>query len=446
MAERAGVSECIQHSHYIEEDYQEERNERTCVVLPAGSFVPHHNPSRCCAAVDGMDVRAILLTGVPTESNDGSLAPSASSEEMFAGVPLALIPVLGQSVLHRLAARLAGSGIDSISVINAADPSIPFVAEACWGGLRWKNVSPDQIWSAAEEEFNHAAQAGAELVLVIRVGAYAELAIDPLLQFHLDQRNHTTQAAGPDGPLDLFVLSGSRRNDATFLFRNRLQSMRVGTSPYITTDYINRLCTSSDLRQLVLDSFALKTSIEPVGEQVRPGIWIAKGARVERGVRLVAPCYIGESARVRAGSLITRGSSLEHHSVVDCGSVVEGSTLLPFSYLGTGLDLMHSVVGLKRIASVKYSSELEVEDGTLVSSVSAAPAMRTLSQTIDLLACVPRQIIRSFLGRPRLRPLQIDPERPPANFDPAAVTKPAIPDRQKLAPGVLPKMREYGNQ
>jgi hypothetical protein len=42
--------------------------------------------------------------------------------------------------------------------------------------------------------------------------------------------------------------------------------------------------------------------------------------------------------------------------------------------------------------------------------------------------------------------LQIDPERPPANFDPAAVTKPAMPDRQKLAPGALPKMREYGNQ
>src|SRR6516225_64814 len=107
MAERAGVSECIQHSQYIEEDYREERSERTCVVLPAGSFVPHHNPSRCCAAVDGMDVRAILLTGVPTESNNGSLDRSANSEEMFAGVPLALIPVLGQSVLHRLAARLA---------------------------------------------------------------------------------------------------------------------------------------------------------------------------------------------------------------------------------------------------------------------------------------------------------------------------------------------------
>ena len=394
-----------------------------------------------------MDVRAILLTGVPTESNNGSLvAPSANSQEMFAGVPLALIPVLGQSVLHRLAARLARSGIDPISVINAADPSLPCVAEARRADLKWTNVSPDQIWSAAEEEFHDAAQAGAELVLVIRVGAYAEVAIDPLLQFHLDQRNYSTQAAAPDGPLDCFVLSGSRRNDATFLFRNRLQRMRLETSPYITRDYINRLGTPSDLRQLVLDSFALKTCIEPVGEQVRPGIWIARGAKVERSVRLVAPCYIGESARVHAGSLITRGSSVEHHSVVDCGSVVEASTLLPFSYLGAGLDLMHSVIGLKRIASVKYSSELEVEDHTLISSVSAAPAIRTLSQALDLIAFVPRQIIRSFLGGPRLRPLQVATERPPANFDPAAVTRPAMQDRQKLAPSVVAEMREYGNQ
>jgi len=393
-----------------------------------------------------MDVRAILLTGVPRVTNDGSDALSQDLRETFADVPLALVPVLGQAVLHRVADRLEKSGIDPIAVINAVDPSIPIVAESCRSNLKWKNVSPDEIWKPAEEEFNDAVQAGAELVLVIRVGAYAEVPIDPLLQFHLDQRNHTTQVAAPDGLLDFFVLSGSRRNDAAILFRSRLQKMRAATPPYVTTGYVNRLRTPADLRQLVLDSFMLKTSIEPVGEQVRPGIWIGKGAKVDRSVRLVAPCYIGEHARVRAGSLVTRASSLEHHSVIDCGSVVEASSLLPFSYLGPGLDLMHSVVGSNRIASLKYGSELEVADSTLVSSVSAVPAMRTLSQAVALLAFLPRQMIRGILGGQKLRPSQIDPECPPVNFAAAALTKPVIQDRQTLAPTGVAGMREYGNR
>lgn len=384
-----------------------------------------------------MDIRAIVLTGVPAESNNGSFSISADSQETFSGIPLALIPMLGRPVLHRLADRLSKSGIDSISVINTADPSVSLVAAACRRDLRWKNISPDQVWRAAEDEFNELVQAGAELVIVIRLGGYAEVEIDPLLQFHLDQRNHTTQVIATDGPLDFFVLSGSRRNDAAFLFRNRLHRMRVSTLPFITQNYVNRLRTSADFRRLTLDSFALKTTIDPVGEHVRPGVWIGKGAKVDRSVRLVAPCYIGEYARVCAGSLITRGSSLEHHSVVDCGSAVEASTLLPLSYLGAGLDLRHSVVGFKRIASVKYHAELEVDDSTLVSSISSVSAVRTLGHAANLIAFLPRQMIRIYLGGRSSRPPQVNPQCPPANFDPAAVTKAAVQDRQPLTPSVV---------
>jgi hypothetical protein len=392
-----------------------------------------------------MDIRAIVLTGVPAESHNGSFSTSADSQETFSGIPLGLIAMLGRPVLHRLADRLSKSGIDSISVINAADPFASLVAEAYRPDLRWKNISPDQVWRAAEDEFNELVQAGAELVIVIRLGGYAEVEIDPLLQFHFDRRNHTTQVIAADGPLDFFVLSGSRRNDAAFLFRNRLHKMRVSTPTFITHSYVNRLRTSADFRRLTLDSFALKTPIDPAGEQVRPGVWIGKGAKVDRSARLVAPCYIGDYARVRAGSLITRGSSLEHHSVVDCGSVVEASTLLPFSYLGAGLDLAHSVVGFRRIASVKYHTELDVEDSTLVSSISSVSAVRTLGHAANLIAFLPRQMIRSFLGGRSLRPSQVDPECPPANFDPAAVTKAAVQDRQPLTPSVV-GVREYGNQ
>src|SRR5262249_62380846 len=125
-------------------------------------------------------------------------------------------------------------------------------------------------------------------------------------------------------------------------------------------------------------SVRVKIVIRSGGKQLRPGGLDGQGTRIERYVRLVATCYVGPLARVRSCSLITRGSSIEHHSVVDCGTVVEASTLLPLSYPGSGLDLVHSVVGLKRMSSVKYSAELETEDRSLVSVIPASSLWRTV--------------------------------------------------------------------
>jgi NDP-sugar pyrophosphorylase family protein len=392
-----------------------------------------------------MDVRAIVLTGCPGEPKDHS--GCFIDSEKFAGVPLVLLPVLGQPVLHRIIDHLQSVGIDSCSVLNAADRALPAFEDAGRADIKWQNVSSNQLWRAAEEEFDEMARGGAELVLLLRLGAYAEVELDPLLQFHLDQRNHTTQVVAADGPLDFFVLSGSRRNDAAFLLRNKLQKMRVQTRPFVTGGYVNPLQTAADLRRLTLDSLLQKTSIQPQGVQFRPGVWLGQGARIDRNVRLVAPCYVGPYARIRSGSLITRGSSVEHHSIVDCGTVVEASTLLPLSYLGTGLDLVHSIVGFNRIASVKHAAELDMEDKSLVSIVPASSIWRTLHHASRLVTFVPHQmLLKLFGGRKTQTALRPCPEDVDKNFDPRTVARPVAQDCQPLAPTVVTRMREYGNQ
>jgi carbonic anhydrase/acetyltransferase-like protein (isoleucine patch superfamily) len=393
-----------------------------------------------------MDVQAILLTGVPAESTTSAPNGFGNPEE-FSAVPLVVLPVLGQPLIQRMADRLLKSGIDSVTVLNAADPSLPLMDEACRSDLNWKNVPLDQIWRAAQDVFNEMVQGGAEIVAVIRIGAYAEVDIDALLQFHFDHRNHTTQVATSDGLLDFFVLSGSRRNDAAFLLRNKLGKMRVATQPYVTDAYVNRLRTPAELRLLIVDSLLQKTCIRPIGEEVRPGIWVAPTAKIHRSVRLVAPCYVGAYARVRAGSLITRATSLEHHCMIDCGTVVEASTVLPLSYVGAGLDMMHSVAGFNRIASAKYGAQLEIDDTTLLSIVPATSALRTLSHAANLAMFLPRQIIRSFIGGRKMRPTQIGTECLPVDFNPSTAKHPASKDRQPaLTPSVVAGMREYGNQ
>jgi len=388
-----------------------------------------------------MDVRAIVLTGVEVDSNDHP-ALVTGSPEIFSGIPFALLPVLGRPVLHYVADRLKSAGVDSISVLNAADSSLPLIEEARRSDLCWKDVPAVQLWRTAEEEFDELVQAGAEMVIVLRLGSYAEVEIDPLLQYHLDQRNHTTQVFAADGPLDFFVLCGSRRTDARFVLRHRLAKMRVQTQSYQTYGYVNRLQTVGDLRRLTLDSFLGKTSIQPQGKQIRPGIWVAEGARVNRHVRLVAPCYIGSHALVRTGSLITRGSSLEHHSVVDRGTVVEASTLLPLSYLGAGLDLVHSVVGFKRMASIRHSAQLEIEDASLVSLVPSTSALRMLDHAMNLVTFLPREIFSSIFSKRKLRKSQPALERTTPGFAGNAVAQTVTQERQQLTAGVVARIRE----
>ncbi|HVH86174.1 MAG TPA: hypothetical protein VM912_05580 [Terriglobales bacterium] len=393
-----------------------------------------------------MDVRAIVLLGVPAEIGDGSPTVANGLPESFSGVPLPLLPVLGRPLLHRIADRFREAGVESVSMLNAGDCASPLVQEAHRADLKWKDVAPSQIWRAAQEQFDELVQAGAELVFIIRLGGYAEVEIDPLLQFHLDKRNHITQVVAIDGPLDFFVLSGSRRNDAAFLFRNKLAKMRVQAQPFLTNGYVSRLRDVTDLRRLVLDSFALKTAIQPAGEQIRPGVWLAPGTKIDRGVRLVAPCYVGAFSKVRAGSLITRGSSIEHHCLVDYGTVVESSTMLPFSYLGAGLDSSHSVVGSKRIVSLKHAAELEVEDKALVSAMPSSSALRTLRHAASLVAFVPRQFIQSVVSGAKTPKRALEPECPTVSFDPSTVTHPVTKERPALTSSVVAGVREYGNQ
>ena len=131
---------------------------------------------------------------------------------------------------------------------------------------------------------------------------------------------------------------------------------------------------------------------------------------------------------------------------MDCGTVVEASTVLPLSYVGAGLDLVHSVVGFKRIASVKYSAELETEDKNLVSVVPASSIWRTIHNASRLVTFVPHQMVMKLFGGRKMQSSIPCPENADKSFDPRAVARPVAQECQSLTPTVVTRMREYGNQ
>lgn len=378
-----------------------------------------------------MDVKVILLTG-----NLGD-----SKCEGFAEVPFTLLDALGRPVLHHVIGRLrrAGLGTSDISVLSNLRPAAAVYSQRVVErlGVSWTNYSGASLVRAAEGKFAEYAHAGAEVILVVQAGAYAEIDYEGLIQFHLESQNRVTCVSGDDGLVGAFAISASRRNDAAYLFRHNLQACRTTSVPYMTRGYVNRLRNAADFRQLIVDAFAEENSIRPVGRQIRPGIWVGSGARIEREARIVAPAYIGVGAKVCKSAVVTRGSNVERCAFVDCGTVVENASVLPSSYVGAGLDFSHAVLGFRRIAHLNRQIEIEVHDRRLLAPAPKAAVWRMAGLTAAAM---------EFL-RGKWRPDRVPAPIPAPELPPQIVTEPETADvaaRSELERVAV--MRRYGNQ
>jgi len=391
-----------------------------------------------------MDVRAIVVVGPHA---DASLDSASSGQ--ITGIPYALVDVLGKPLVFRVIDRLKRYIAAPVAVVTDVPCENWPVGTAVNG--RWTLAKGEHLWKSVEQVFSDFSQEGAELIVVVRLGAYAEIDYNDLLQFHLDRRAHVTTAIDGDGvPLDIYALTASRRNDAAFMLRNHLRQFRDGCEFYSFTGYINRLSSPNHLRQLAIEGLMRRVEIEPEGEQVKPGVWFGRGAQVHRRARILSPAFIGAGSRVRAAAVVTRCSALEHHTVVDCGTVVENATTLPYTYLGAGLDVAHSVVGHSKLFNLKRGVEVEFADPRLIGEASTNAPLRALGSLWSLASFFPAQFLRGlFAPSQRECPASL-PEAiaaPAAALESPAPTKATAPavDAGEF-PSQLVIARRYGNE
>ncbi len=336
-----------------------------------------------------MDIRAILL--VSTSSED------AGATETVGGIPIAYLDVLGLPVIERVLRRLRQFGICKTTMISDLPAGSEEYARGALIYHERQQVEAEgaALWESAEEIFRQYAADGADLIVALRLGPYAEVDFEEMIQHHLDHHCVVSMAVDAEGTgLDLFVLNPSSRFDARELFQSHLQRLRRQCEPFTVSGYVNRLRNAADLRSLALHGLLARNGVRPEGMEIKPGVFVVPGARIHRKARVVAPAFIGARSKVHAQALLTRGSVLEHHSEVDCGTVVENSSVLPFTRLGAGLDVMHCVVGFRRLAHLVRNVEVEITDAKLVDMVPLSPVSRLAGSTAALFAFLPKQIYR----------------------------------------------------
>jgi hypothetical protein len=360
------------------------------------------------------------------------------------GVPLAMLDMLGASMVNRIAHRLQQQGVGATAVLSEASqfPERNLGPEVCWF-----KAGREQLWRYAEALFNDFAQSGAELVVVMRLGSYINLDLEPLLQFHLDHHSRLTQVRGSSGNLlDLLVISASRRNDAAFMFRNMLSAFRLPPEIYQASGYENPLETVADLRCLALDSLAGKTGLQPQGTEIKPGVWIGQSARIDSRARVLAPAYVGAHSRIRPMAVITRGSVIERHCHIDCGTVIEDSTILPFSHVGAGLDVSFSVVGFRRVVHLARQVDIEIADELLIGMASTSAPVRALNEMLSVALGMPKTLLASL----RAKKQEVPATLPEAIQAPSPALSAATVEQQDRADRhfatELMAARRYGNE
>jgi carbonic anhydrase/acetyltransferase-like protein (isoleucine patch superfamily) len=101
------------------------------------------------------------------------------------------------------------------------------------------------------------------------------------------------------------------------------------------------------------------------------GIWISKDAYVDQSARVISPSFIGPRCVIQPGATIGPFASIERDCVIDCGTTITRSSILPRTCLAPGLLIEESVVNGVQLENLGWNVRLNLAPARLARSISA---------------------------------------------------------------------------
>ena len=264
------------------------------------------------------------------------------------GNPLALcssrMAVLGNDVLISWADRIRNLGVRSLWLTS---------------GGRDGSIDGSKLAELVRQ--------GVERLLLIRLKSYAEMDLADLLRFHSEKRNPVTEALDSRGQLGVCLLdraalhsTGEKHDHGSSCSPD--ECARI---PYQFSGYAKRILSARERQELVGDAFTGACAMRPLGTQIREHVWAGEGVQIARSARVIGPVYLGAHTTICAGATIGPFVSVEHDCVVDCGTTVEHSTILPNTYLAPGLLIRHSQVDGRHLEHLGWEAVADLQPAGL---------------------------------------------------------------------------------
>jgi hypothetical protein len=107
--------------------------------------------------------------------------------------------------------------------------------------------------------------------------------------------------------------------------------------------------------------------------QVMPGVWIGLRAEVDPTARLIAPCWIGDYARIGPRAVVGPGAVVDDRSVVEEGARVVESLVGPDTYVGRFVSVEQSLALGRLLIHAGLNSSVHVPDPFLLADLTERP-------------------------------------------------------------------------
>lgn len=128
-----------------------------------------------------------------------------------------------------------------------------------------------------------------------------------------------------------------------------------------------------------VDALSGKVKLNIPGEQVMPGVWVGRSAKISSRADLKGPLVLGENCEVAPGARIREYSVIGDNVIVAPNAFVVRSTVYGNSYIGEGSMVSGSIIGKNVVLkeSVRVGEGAVVSDDSILnSSVSVKPGVR----------------------------------------------------------------------
>lgn len=102
--------------------------------------------------------------------------------------------------------------------------------------------------------------------------------------------------------------------------------------------------------------------------ELKSGVWIGLNAHVAAGVKLIAPCWIGERAWIEAGATIGPNAVLEREVFIARGAEVSHCVIGPETLVGQFTEIRNSIAWGSTLVNWQRDSCLKVPDAFLLCS------------------------------------------------------------------------------
>jgi hypothetical protein len=311
-------------------------------------------------------VGAILtLAGArETEGEFQRLPPRSFFRQLLTTPSRWQLDLLGRSILDRT--------LDKIREVGAVEPIVLTEGGSNCQVFPSDRVKQTNFISSWEGAVSRHVSNGADALLLVRMSAYTDVDFSELMSFHAENGAPITHAYDSEGSLDIAVVDASYLRGGTGTNRNVLGGLIAKQERYFYRGYVNRLTTANQLRVLVQDGLQGTCGLHPIGNEVKPHVWLGAGAEVDSTAEIQGPAFIGAGARIGACCAIREGSTVERNSEIDCGTSVEASSVLTNTYVGVGLRVRRSIVGERKLFHLDREVEIDFADRRLLGATTKA--------------------------------------------------------------------------